>query len=102
MDEYTWVLESLFLFGPLLTIFLTAGLSIWIEGLATPPAWILGACFLIYILGVRGYCSANGVRIRFHRPMFFVPVDMSPSRRNWYSTICFLFGFSAVSWFALI
>jgi hypothetical protein len=102
MAENSWMLNLLVLFGPLLVTILVTGLASVVVGLAAPSAWLLGLCLLTYFAGAWGYCISCGVRFRFQRPAFFVPNDMSPGRRDCYSAICFLFGFTFVSWLVLI
>ncbi len=102
MAENSWMLNFLVLFGPLLVTTLVLGLASVVAGLTAPSGWLLGLCLLAYLAGTWGYCASCGVRIRFRRPAFFVPSDMSPGRRDCYSAICFLFGFTFASWFVLI
>jgi len=102
MAENLWMLNLLVLFGPLLVTTLVTGLASVVAGLAAPNAWLLGFCLLAYLTGAWRYCASCGVRFRFQRPPFFVPIDMSPGRRDCFSAICFLFGFTFVSWLVLI
>ncbi|MBW2713077.1 MAG: hypothetical protein JRC77_04935 [Deltaproteobacteria bacterium] len=102
MAENSWILNLLVLLGPLLVMSLVTLLTSVFAGLVAPSAWLIGFCLLAYLLGAWGYCTSCGVRFRIQRPAFFVPVDMSPRRRNAYSMLCFLCGFSFVSWFVLI